>query len=191
MTSDRLAVFFDRDGIINVPPPPEERYITRPEDFFLMPGIAEAIRCLNERNIPVAVVTNQKCVAIGRLREEMLWKIHDRMEELLEAEGAHVDNIQYCPHRDEDNCTCRKPKPGMIFQAAGQLNVNPAAGWLIGDQPRDIVAGKAAGCKTIWIHSEEDATVQPDVKMHSVAELPAWLAENMPFQEKEGCQIET
>ncbi len=185
-----LTVFLDRDGVINVPPPPEERYITRPEDFALMPGIADAIRALNQRNIPVAVVTNQKCIAIGRLEESMLWRIHDRMEELLKQEQAHVDTIRYCPHQESDNCTCRKPLPGMIFDAALELGVSPDTGWMVGDQPRDILAGKAAGCRTVWIHEGEDSGVNPDVTLPCTRDLVPWIEENLPFQQKEGCNLE-
>jgi len=191
MNGDRLAVFLDRDGVINIPPPPEQRYITRPEDFHLMPGIAEAIRLLNQRQIPVGVVTNQKCVAIGRLKESTLWKIHDRMEELLEQERAHVDAIRYCPHQESDNCRCRKPLPGMIFDAAEELGVSPETGWMVGDQPRDLVAGKAAGCRTLWIHPEPDPEVETDIWLPSTLNLCAWIQENLPFQQKEGCKIES
>jgi D-glycero-D-manno-heptose 1,7-bisphosphate phosphatase len=110
------------------------------------------------------------------------------MCELLKQENAHVDDIQYCPHQEADHCACRKPKPGMILNAAQNLQVNPANGWLIGDQARDIVAGKAAGCRTLRIGPEADGTAEEDVFLPHTSLLPAWIKENLPFQKKEGCQ---
>lgn len=145
----RAALFLDRDGVINQPPPPEQRYITRPADFFLMPGIARLIHNFNQARVPVVVVTNQKCIAIGRLSPEGLSAIHRQMQTLLHAEGAFVDAIYHCPHRESDHCTCRKPLPGMLLRGAEDLDLDLAASWLVGDQPRDCQAGKAAGCRTV------------------------------------------
>jgi D-glycero-D-manno-heptose 1,7-bisphosphate phosphatase len=176
------AVFLDRDGLINQPPPPERRYVTRPEEFHLMPGIAGAIRLLNEHQIPVGVVTNQKGIALGRYTKEDLEAIHQRMHTLLALEGAHVDDIQVCPHQEADNCTCRKPLPGLILQGADMLGVDPSDCWMIGDQPRDLEAGRAAGCVTLGVGS---AAFPPDITDHqltSTVELPVWFSEHFPFQ---------
>ena len=150
----KAAVFFDRDGIINVPPPPEQRYITDPADFVLLPGFTAVLRACKEHGYPCFVVTNQKCVAIGRLSEEGLHAIHARMHDLLAAEDLSVDGVYYCPHQDSDNCICRKPKPGMILRAAREHGLNLDASLLIGDQARDCEAGKAAGCHTILVNNE-------------------------------------
>ncbi|MDA3874858.1 MAG: HAD family hydrolase [Kiritimatiellae bacterium] len=180
--SDRPGIFMDRDGVINRPPPPEERYITCPDDFQLQPGIAAAIRLFNERNLPVAVVTNQKSVAIGRVTLRELQRIHVRMRDLLAAEGATLQNIQFCPHQESDQCECRKPQPGMIRAAAEELNIDPRHSWMIGDQARDLEAGRAIGCKTLLIGSAAVPASLVDIHLHETSDLAKWIQENIPFQ---------
>lgn len=169
----RRGVLLDRDGIINVPPPPKQRYILEPAEFHLMPGIAESIRSLNLKNIPVAVVTNQKCVATERLTAEGLEAIHARMADLLRESGARVDAVYVCPHCEEDGCDCRKPLPGMLLRAITDLDLVPAGTWLIGDQPRDIAAGRAAGCRTLHIHAEP--CPEADEHLADTRRLPGWI----------------
>ncbi len=173
--SGRPAVFFDRDGVINVPPPPEQRYITHPSGFVLMPGIAESFRILNEAGWPVVVVTNQKCVATGRLTEEGLAAIHLRMRELLAEQGARVDDLRYCPHSGDPPCACRKPAPGMIFAASQALGLDPCRSWLVGDQLRDLQAGRAAGCRTVWVGPEAHPHPQADRVLSDTSLLPTWV----------------
>ncbi len=177
-----IGVFMDRDGLINVPPPPKDRYILHPDSFELMPGIAEAIRLLNERNIPVAVVTNQKGVAIGKVAESTLHQIHDRMVELLAGENATVQNIQYCPHSEADQCNCRKPLPGMLISAASALNLQTETCWMIGDQPRDLEAGRAVGCHTLLVGSASAPEGLADLHLNRTNQLPEWIKQNFPFQ---------
>lgn len=183
------ALFLDRDGIINVPPPPSVRYILHPDAFHLMPGIAETIRRCNQQHIPVVVITNQKCVAIGKLSPRNLSRIHARMEELLRAENAYLDAVYACPHSEADACTCRKPLPGMLLTAAKALDLDLNASWMVGDQPRDIQAGKAAGCQTLHVHSEPVAFC--DASLPDTRSLPEWLLKH--FLQKEDChsQIHT
>lgn len=171
------AVFLDRDGLINVPPPPEQRYLLHPDEFQLMPGIAGAIRLLNQKNIPVFVVTNQKGVATGRLTLETLSAIHARMVELLAEAGARVQGIYVCPHSETDGCTCRKPLPGMLLQAAEEHGVDLANAWMIGDQPRDAEAGKAAGCHTLLVGDSQSPAA--DHRLDSTGSLPGWLEKTL------------
>ncbi len=177
----RAAIFLDRDGVINIPPPPEERYITRPGDFHLMPGIAGLIRFFNETDLPVIVVTNQKCLAIGRLTSEGLDAIHARMHALLSAENAHVEAVYHCPHDETARCDCRKPKPGMILRAAREHDLDPQISWLIGDQPRDCAAGKAAGCRTLLLGRQ--SCQEADLQMDDIFATMAWARKN--FQKKQ------
>lgn len=165
----RPALFLDRDGVVNQPPPPGKRYVTRPEDFHLLPGIAKVIREANHMNLPVVVVTNQKCVATGLLDEATLAKIHLSMSALLAEQGARVDAVYHCPHREEDGCDCRKPLPGMLLRAARELRLDPSASWMVGDQPRDCEAGRAAGCRTLYIGEAPDTLC--DLRLPSVAAL--------------------
>jgi len=181
---DTGGVFFDRDGVVNHPPPPDRRYVTRPEEFHLMPGIAEAIAHLNRAGIPVGVVTNQKGVALGRYTLADLDRIHAHMAGLLASEGARVDDIRFCPHREEDACDCRKPLPGMILEGAKALGVNPSRSWMIGDQPRDLIAGRAAGCRTLAVGFTPGNPGLADDRVGDTSDLPAWFNEHFPFQNR-------
>ena len=146
------AVFIDRDGTISRDLP----YCSRPEDFELLPQVAEGIRLLNEHGFKVVVVTNQSGLARGYFTEEMLAKIHDKMRRELAKHSAFVDAIYYCPHHPGNNCDCRKPKPKMLFQAASDLNIDLRLSYVIGDSDIDAEMGRRAGCKAAFIveHSE-------------------------------------
>lgn len=146
-------VFLDRDGTINVRPP-KACYVERPEEFIWMPGAIEAVKMLNEAGYMVILISNQPGIARGRLTEEMLQSIHDKMISDLADAGAHIDKIYYCPHNWDEGCECRKPKPGMLYQAQKDFSLNLRTGYLIGDDERDIEAGKAAGCHSILVSGE-------------------------------------
>jgi D-glycero-D-manno-heptose 1,7-bisphosphate phosphatase len=156
------AVFLDRDGVINQKAP-GERYVTRWEDFHLLPGVIEGIAQLNRAGLRVIVVTNQRCVAKGLLTEADLEKLHRQMCEHLAAAGARIDAIYYCPHELAPACDCRKPAPGMLLRAARTHGLDLATSWMIGDSDSDIQAGKNAGCRTarLWgkKRTESDAAV--------------------------------
>jgi D-glycero-D-manno-heptose 1,7-bisphosphate phosphatase len=141
------AVFLDRDGVINQEAP-DGQYVTRWEDFHLLPGVIEGIAQLNRAGLRAIVVTNQRCVAKGLLTEAELEKLHRQMCEHLARAGAKIDAIYYCPHELEPACDCRKPAPGMLLEAARSHGLDLAASWMIGDSDSDIQAGKNAGCRT-------------------------------------------
>ena len=141
------AVFLDRDGVINQKPI-EGEYVTRWEDFHILPGVVEGVALLNRAGFSVIVVTNQRCVAKGLLTIADLEKMHERMTDDLARAGAKIDATFYCPHEMEPSCDCRKPAPGMLLSAARSLGLELAASWMIGDSDIDIEAGKNAGCKT-------------------------------------------
>ena len=152
------AVFLDSDGTIN-------RYVGFLRDideFELLPGTTDAIRSINNSGFLAIVVTNQPVIARGEVTVPQLQEIHNKMETLLGAEGAYLDGIYYCPHHPHKGyegeipelkieCACRKPKPGMLLQAAEDFHIDLAASWMIGDGENDILAGKAAGCRTALI----------------------------------------
>jgi len=142
------AVFLDRDGVINRKPP-EGDYVTRWEDFHILPGVAEGIALLNRAAFLVIVVTNQRCVAKGLMSAAELEKMHERMTEVLGKAGAIVDGTFYCPHEIEPACDCRKPAPGMLLNAARLHGIDLPASWMIGDSDIDVEAGRNAGCKTV------------------------------------------
>src|SRR5271168_5223876 len=116
------AVFLDRDGVINRKPP-EGDYVTRWEDFHILPGVAEGIVHLKQAGFRVIVVTNQRCVAKGLLSVAELEKMHQQMSDLLAQSGAAIDGIYYCPHEMEPRCDCRKPAPGMLLDAASDHGI--------------------------------------------------------------------
>lgn len=156
------AIFLDRDGTIN-------RYVGFLRDideFELLPGAAEAIKEINSSGYLAILVTNQPVIARGELTVDGLREIHNKMETLLGAEGAYLDAIYYCPHHPHKgyegevpelkiDCSCRKPKPGMLLKAAADYNIDLAHSWMIGDSENDMKAGVAAGCKTVLIGTDQ------------------------------------
>lgn len=150
----RPAVFLDRDGTINV----ERDYLADPAELELIPGSAEAIRELNTAGFPVIVVTNQSGIARGMFDEERLAQITKRLDELLSAQGASLAASYYCPHhpdyggeRYQRDCACRKPRSGMLEQAAREHGLDLASSWIVGDSLRDLEAGAAVGAHGILV----------------------------------------
>ena len=142
------AVFLDRDGTVTV----EKGHLGNPDDLELHAGAADAIRRLREAGWSVFVVTNQSGVARGMFTEEELASVHFRMVAMLGAEGASIDGLYSCPHHPEGrvleyavDCDCRKPRPGLILQAAREHGVDLASSVIVGDARRDIDAGRSAG----------------------------------------------
>jgi D-glycero-D-manno-heptose 1,7-bisphosphate phosphatase len=146
--SRKAAAFLDRDGVINRKAP-EGQYVTRWDEFDILPGAVEAITLLNRAGLAVIVATNQRCVAKGLLSEVELKRLHGRVFDHFTAAGATIDAIYYCPHDLDPPCRCRKPRPGMLFDAAASYGIDLQASWMIGDSEIDVLAGKAAGCKTV------------------------------------------
>lgn len=169
------AVFLDRDGTINRKAP-EGEYVTGPDALELLPGAAAAIARLNAAGVPVAVVTNQRGIALGRMSEEDLAAVHRRLAERLAAGGARVDAVVHCPHA-KDACDCRKPRPGMLLDAGERLGgVDLAASAIVGDAPSDMAAGEAVGMiRVLLADGAPDDGVAFD---HRAPDLPAavdWL----------------
>ena len=152
------AVFLDRDGVVNRKAP-EGQYIVRWEDFEFLPGVPEGIRHLNEANFSVVVVSNQRCTAKGLITSHQLEHIHRCMIDELAAANAIIDAVYYCPHEVESQCACRKPAPGMLVRAAQEHSLDLNASWMVGDSDLDILAGKAAGCRTVRILRPETAAL--------------------------------
>jgi D-glycero-D-manno-heptose 1,7-bisphosphate phosphatase len=161
-----VIAFLDRDGTINVKAP-EGEYIERPADVVLLPGAAAAVARLNAAGIPVAVVTNQRGVALGRMTADDVRAIHARLDELLGAEGAHVDRYEFCPH-DRGTCRCRKPGTLLLERAAEALGADPADGVMIGDAASDEEAGRAVGARTLRLGQDvADLAEAVDRVLHS------------------------
>ena len=148
------AIFLDRDGTINK----MVGFVTRPEQFELLPDVAKAIKAINKSGYLAIVITNQPVIARGDCTFEQLQTIHNKMETELGKEGAFVDAIYVCPHHTDKgfsgerpeykcDCDCRKPKPGLLLQAAKDFNIDLSQSYMIGDSDRDVKAGKNAGVK--------------------------------------------
>lgn len=159
--SEKKTVFLDRDGTINVRAP-KACYIETPKQFIWLAGAREAIKLLNDKDYRVLLVSNQPGIARGNLTEEILGKIHQKMQSELQEIGAHIDDIYYCPHNWEEGCECRKPKPGMLYQAQKEYSLDLTKCIMVGDDDRDMEAGNSAGCKCIQI--TEDYSLLQAVK---------------------------
>ena len=170
------AVFLDRDGTINK----YAGFLTDINEFELIDGVAEAIRRIHSHGYLAIVVTNQPVVARGEATVEELQRIHDKMETELGAQGAYIDGLYYCPHHPHKGypgevpelkrvCDCRKPKPGMLFAASADFNIDLAASWMVGDGENDVGAGKAAGCGTIKIGEDCGADYVASDLLNAVA----------------------
>lgn len=151
----RRFVVLDRDGTIIV----ERQYLSDPRQVELIPGAASGLRQLSEMGLGLIVITNQSAVGRGFFDEDRLDLIHQRLCELLEAEGVHLDDIYVCPHRPEDDCPCRKPRPGLIELAAKELDFDPQACFVIGDKACDIELGRRVGATTLLVRTGYGAQV--------------------------------
>ena len=144
-------IFLDRDGVINEDSPD---FIKSPEEWIPIPGSLESIAQLNQAGFEVYVLTNQSGLGRKLYSEEMLLETHKKMDTALAAKGGKIEKIFYCPHTSKDNCACRKPKPGLIYQLMAELGLTPASLStipMIGDSLRDLEAAQAAGCQPILV----------------------------------------
>jgi D-glycero-D-manno-heptose 1,7-bisphosphate phosphatase len=148
------AVFLDRDGTVNE----EVGYVNHVERFTLLPRVGEAIRLLNQNGLKTVVITNQSGVARGYFPESLVSLVHQKMQELLKKDGAHLDGIYYCPHHPDvgappyrQKCRCRKPEPGLIEEAVKDLDLDLRRCYMIGDRGVDIEFAHRVGAKGILV----------------------------------------
>jgi D-glycero-D-manno-heptose 1,7-bisphosphate phosphatase len=143
----RWGVFFDRDGTINE----EVGYLDDPDRLRLIPGAAEAIRLLNEADILAIVISNQAGIGRGYFSATTVEAIHERLVEQLGRRNAYLDAIYYCPHHPSEGCDCRKPKTGMLMQAAREHGIDMQRAFMVGDKVSDLAAGRQVGCRTVLV----------------------------------------
>jgi D-glycero-D-manno-heptose 1,7-bisphosphate phosphatase len=169
MRASNAAVFLDRDGVINHAPvrsgkpyPPRS-----PDEVLILPGVATALADLRAAGYRLVVVTNQPDVARGTLSRSAVDAIHAQIGQQLP-----IDLFCTCFHDDADACDCRKPKPGLLLDAARTLDIHLAASYMVGDRWRDTEAGLAAGCRTVFIDHgyHERQPEHYDLRVRSLAE---------------------
>ena len=151
--SGRKYIFLDRDGVTNERPPKAE-YVCKPEDFKWLPGAKEALKKLNEAGYFIILISNQAGIARGVMTVNDFEKVQAKMATDLEEIGVRVGAVYYCPHGWNDNCECRKPKPGMLYQAQKDYSINLTECVLIGDDERDIITAHNVNMKGILVTDE-------------------------------------
>lgn len=139
----KKAAFLDRDGTLMI----DEGYSSDPSMITIIPGAPETLRELRRKGYLLVVITNQSGVGRAFFTEDTVNLMNSRMSELFEAEGVGFDNFFICPHRPDEECGCRKPRPGMLLKAAEQLGIDLNRSIMVGDKMSDVEAGLAAGCR--------------------------------------------
>jgi D-glycero-D-manno-heptose 1,7-bisphosphate phosphatase len=142
------AVFLDRDGVLN-----EERsdYVKSVEELVILNGIVNPIKQLKNSGFLVVVISNQSAINRGLTTHQEVKKIHSTIQEYLKEHHVQIDAFYYCPHRPDENCSCRKPKPGMLQKAASEMKIDLKSSWMVGDRDSDMEAAQTVGCKSIKI----------------------------------------
>jgi D-glycero-D-manno-heptose 1,7-bisphosphate phosphatase len=170
------AIFLDRDGVIN------QRilsgYVTQWSEFRWMGGIAPALAELSALKLPLLVVSNQAGVGKGLITMDSLTVITNRFVSDFRELGARIDAVYYCPHRPEDNCSCRKPRAGLLLQAAQDWRIDLHRSVLVGDSPSDVEAARAVHCRTVLLappigqEASNTAPAEADEVIHAVSGIP-------------------
>lgn len=173
----RKAVFLDRDGVINKTELRDGKARTprHVEEFQLFDGVEEAARLLQESGYLLIVVTNQPDAARGWISRETVHAMNDIVRQRL-----NLHHVKVCWHLDEHGCECRKPKPGMLLEAAAELGIDLEASFMVGDRLSDVAAGRAAGCRTIlvecqWGKGTEGEPIEPDFAANSLLEATRFI----------------
>lgn len=148
VTHKNKLVILDRDGVINFE---SDNYIRSPEEWIPIPGSLEAIARLSQQGFKVVVATNQSGLGRGYYDERTLARIHDKMTNAIGDAGGRLAGIFYCPHTPDQNCVCRKPKPGLITQIGHQLQLDTRKAPFVGDSIRDLEAARAGGCIPVLV----------------------------------------
>ena len=146
------AVFLDRDGVIN-----EKRddHVKNISEFKIFSGVGDAIKLLRDKGYLVIIITNQSAIGRKIISEKTLDEIHTELKNYLNQRDTHVDSIYYCPHTPEENCSCRKPKPGLLIKATNDFDIDLEKSYFIGDSESDLNAAKEARCKGILLKNDQ------------------------------------
>ena len=153
-------VLIDRDGVINEQRPD---YVKSLAEFVVTDEALRALVMLRRAGIRVVVLTNQSPVARGIIDEQQLKEIHKALFQRVEEAGGRIDRIYFCPHKPEDNCLCRKPKPGLFIKSKEDLGIDLKQTFYVGDEETDILAARAAGCKAAFVGKATGLAATPDI----------------------------
>ncbi len=156
----KKAIFLDRDGVINQN---RKDYVKELSEFEIFDWVGESVKLFKDAGYLVIIITNQSAIGRRLLTHEELKKIHDCLENYLKTFKTKIDAIYYCPHTPEDNCDCRKPKPGLLLAAIQDFQVDLSNSWMVGDSTADIMAATSAGCRSYMI--KENLTLL-DIAIH-------------------------
>ena len=175
MVSAAPAVFLDRDGVLVVPEFRDGRSYapTTLAQFRLDDSAPECLQDLKRAGYLLVVVTNQPDIGNGRVSPAVVDEMHQRLRAALP-----IDDIELCPHRQDEGCACRKPKPGMLIAATDRLGIALGRSFMVGDRASDIAAGRAAGCRTVLIdlgYTAEPTPDDADFTVHSLREATACI----------------
>ncbi len=170
------CVFFDRDGIVNRAPV-KTRYVERWADFHLQPEFVEALRIVRDKGYATVIVSNQKGVGTGQMKQGDLAEIHDNLLKELRKQGQELLDIVVCTDTSDDSPR-RKPNPGMLIEAAERHGLDIERSWMIGDNKKDVEAGRRAGCKTVFVGSSVVPT-GADYELPGMSDLPAFLQRHL------------
>lgn len=149
--SNSRAIFLDRDGVINRN---RDDYVKSINEMEILPDVSKAINLLNNANFRVVVISNQSAVNRGLISLETLATIHEFLKKELSLSNAKIDGIYFCPHRPDELCECRKPKPTLILRAAKDLGINLSKSYMIGDRESDKITAETSGIKFIPIKTD-------------------------------------
>ena len=179
MTAPERVVFLDRDGVINESPG-AARYVRAWEAFRFREGALPMLAELAAMGFRLVVITNQQGVGKGLIEPDELERIHASMTAEIERHGARMDGVFCCPHLESDGCDCRKPKPGLIFDALKELDyeVDLSASWFVGDSATDVRAGQAAGLRTLLVGATPGGVLDPSptVCVEQIKDIPGRVA---------------
>jgi D-glycero-D-manno-heptose 1,7-bisphosphate phosphatase len=189
----RPAVFLDRDGTLTE----EVGYVNHPARLRLLPRSAQAVRRLNEADVPVVLATNQAGVARGYFSEAVLEAVTATLVARLREGGAHLDGVYVCPHHPSEgeppfraDCDCRKPRPGLLQRAAAELGLDLAASVMVGDKPSDLLAARRVGMRGVlvltgyglgeWEYRRDRFAVEPDHVAEDLLDAVEWILARWP-----------
>ncbi len=161
------AVFLDRDGVINY----DYGYVSKISDFKLIPGTFESLKYLNSKNFLIIIITNQSGIGRGLFSENDFLKLNKYMLDLFSEQSISIDDVIYCPHKPDDNCNCRKPKPGMINSAIKKFSLIKEKSIMIGDKISDIECGKMAKLGKSYFIGEDAPNLDIKKKYKSLFDL--------------------